>query len=57
VKQALFAFRRAVTRDNTDDKKAVIIGMSEAQRDEFYLRRAGGSLPRIKTHPTGRSTG
>ena len=57
VKQALFAFRRAVTRDNTDDKKAVIIGMSEAQRDEFYLRRAGGSLARIKTHPTGRSTG
>ena len=51
VKHTLFAFRRAVTRDNTDTKKSVIIGMSEARRDEFYLRRASG-LPRIRTHPS-----
>jgi calcium-dependent protein kinase len=45
VKRTLFSFSRTVCQK--EDTKSVVIGMSEARRDEFYLRRA--ALPKIQT--------
>ena len=52
ARRTLFSFSRTVRRDNRDNRKSVVIGISEARRDEFYLRRAGAGLPKIQTRDT-----
>ena len=48
VLQTLFSFASAVKPDgNNETKKSIVIGVSEARRDEFYLRHA--ALPKIQT--------
>jgi len=53
VLRTLLTFSQAVNPNgNKETIKSIVIGISEARRDEFYVRNA--ALPKIQTKTTGR---
>lgn len=53
VLRTLLTFSQAVNPNgNKETIKSIVIGISEARRDEFYVRNA--ALPKIRTKTTGR---